>query len=76
MERLLFDEIVYNFFFSYYQEEEEEGKVNQIQPVMRDAVVHLQSVSDYATTSAIGKSTTITTIINQIIRKNHLQCPN
>jgi len=52
----LIDELVYTSFFSNYQEEE--GDVNQIQPVMRDAVVHLQSISDYATTSAIGKSTT------------------
>ena len=52
----LFDELVYTSFYSDYFEEE--GEINQIQPVMKDAVVHLHSISNYTNTSAIGKTTT------------------
>jgi len=51
----LFDELVYTSLISDYQEEEEEeeGGLNQIQPVLRDTAVHLQSISDSTTTSSI-----------------------
>ena len=59
----LFDELVYTSLF--LEEEEVEGGLNQIQPVLRDAKAHLQSISDYTTTSPIGKNTT-----NNILKSN------
>ena len=52
----LFDELVYTSLF--WEVEEVEGGLNQIQPALRDAKVHLQSISDYTTTSPIGTATT------------------
>jgi len=62
----LFDKLIYTSLFSDYQEEEEEEGLNQIQPVLRDATVHLQFISDYITASSTGNNTKKTTLINQI----------
>jgi len=47
----LFDELVYTTFFFLDKDKDKEGGLNQIEPVLRDAKVHLRSISDYTTTS-------------------------
>jgi len=53
----LFDELVYTSYLSDNNEERGEGEKNQIQPIMRDAVIHLQFISAYTTTSSTGNNT-------------------
>jgi len=54
----LFDELVYTSCFSDYNEEEEEGEgLNQIQSILRDAAIYLQSITAYTTTCSTGNNT-------------------
>ena len=71
----LFDELVYTSYLSEYHEEVEEGELNQIQPILKDAVIHLQSISAFTTTSSTG-TTTEQSVLNNANKKTELTNTN